>query len=271
MPSTAETYRASGAGRWLSGVLIMAIFTALMIFCLTLIPNKAENKYGVLAWVIMLGVGGIGATLAIFVVLRLQSKANARLIAMLDRTGFATTLKPTEQQALEILQFLSPIVLFEAATYAHQLDWYAMKDEPGGRSIVAQHTLVIGSGKSSQSHARTIVCLPLAQRLPELWLRRRKGQVMRIKGTTETPDIEIGDPRIDKPFIIQSPSDPAAPKRLLTRDVQEFMLNGPKSESWTLARGYVACVFGNYVNETGLGVMLRRTDALRQKWAKKTA
>lgn len=269
MAANAETYRASGGGRWLWGALVLGIFTALMIYCLTLIPNKAENKYGVLAWVVMLGVGGVGAGLAIFVVLKLHARANARLVAMLERSGFTTTRKPTEQQALEIVQFLAPIVMFEAATYPHHLDWYALKGAPGEQSIVAQHTLVIGSGKYAQSHPRTIVCLPLAQRLPELWLRRRRGQVKRIKGTADVPDVELGDKRIDKPFIIQCPIDPAAPKGLLTQDIQEFILTGPKSESWTLARGYVACIFGNYVNEDGLRVMLQRADSLRQTWATK--
>ena len=240
-----------------------------MIYCLTLIPNKAENKYGVLAWVIMLGIGGAGALLAIFVVLRVHARANARLVAMLERNGFATTQKPTEQQAFEIVQFLAPIVMFEAATSSRHLDWYALKGEPGDQSIVAQHTLVTGSGKHAQTHARTIVCLPLVQRVPEIWLRRRKGQVVRIKGTADVPDVELGDKRIDKPFIIQCPGDPTAPKRLLTPDVQQFILSGPRQESWTLAHGYIACIFGNYVNEAGLRVMLQRADSLRQAWAQK--
>jgi len=261
-----EIYRSSGTLRSWIPVFIVLLSIPPTIWALYKLPNKNTNAIGAAAWGIMLGCALCATIVAIVVSHRLAKAAAQKLAAMLNAEGFTAVLEPTEDQRAATLEGMTPLAMFESAGTLH---WFAYRKLDGIKlpAVVLQHSHVVGSGKTTREHFRTLVAWPLAQQSkPEIWMRRPKAGLYKLEGTAQVPDVLVGDKTFDDAFLIQCPGDADAPRRLLTRTIRELILAGPKRESWVLARGYACCIFHNDVAAEGLLVMLSRARRMAEMW-----
>jgi hypothetical protein len=260
-----QKYSSGGKLRsWVPVFIVLAAIPA-MFGPLSLLPNRKENWIGLAAWGIMLGMGILAAGVAFFVAIRLKRAANRRLAAAIEREGFTPALESTEEQRAAVLEGMTPVALLESGG---TVGWFAWQKIEGEKlpAVVMQHSHIIGSGRTAHEHFRTIVAWPLPQVKPEIWMRRPRAGHFKLKGTAGTPDVIVGDKAFDKAFLVQCPADAAAPGRLLTPSIREFILAGPKRESWVLARGYACCIFHADIATDGLLVMLRRAREMAEMW-----
>lgn len=265
MSHQSQKYSSGGKLRsWVPVLILLAAIPA-MFGPLSLLPNRKENWIGLAAWGIMLGTGILAAGIAMFVGIRLSKAAARRLAAAIEREGFTPALDATDQQRAALLEGLTPIALLEPNG---TIPWFAWRNVEGEKlpAVVMQYSHIIGSGKTAHEHFRTIVAWPLAQVKPEIWMRRPKAGHFKLKATADVPDVLVGDDAFDKAFFIQCPADGAAPARLLTPEIRDFILAGPKRESWVLARGYACCIFHADVAAEGLLIMLRRAREMAGMW-----
>ncbi|CAN5394533.1 hypothetical protein BH09PLA1_BH09PLA1_04340 [soil metagenome] len=213
----------------------------------------------------MLGIGLLAAGIAIVLSTRLAKAATRKLAAALEAEGFTAVLEPTDDQRAATLEGMSPLALFESPGTLH---WFAWRKIDGIKlpAVVLQHSHIVGSGKYAREHFRTLVAGPVAQAKPEIWMRRPKAGIYNLQGTATAPDVLVGDEKFDAALLVQCPGDATAPRRLLTQKVREFILAGPKRESWVLARGYACCIFHNDIAAEGLRVMLSRARRMAEMW-----
>jgi len=170
-----EIYRSSGTLRSWIPVFIVLLSIPPTIWALYKLPNKNSNAIGAAAWGIMLGCALCATIVAIVVSHRLAKAAAQKLAAMLNAEGFTAVLEPTEDQRAATLEGMTPLAMFESAGTLH---WFAYRKLDGIKlpAVVLQHSHVVGSGKTTREHFRTLVAWPLAQQSkPEIWMRRPKA------------------------------------------------------------------------------------------------
>lgn len=267
MLTESQHYRSAGRLRSWAPVLVVLLAIPVMVFAVQLLPNVKSNAVGAAAWGIMIGVGLLATVAAFLVSSRLARAARRRLAEALQSQGFTAVLEPTEEQRAAVMEGMQPLALFEAPGIVH---WHAWKKIDGEvlPAIVMQHSYFTGGGRNTREHFRTLVAWPVKQVKPEMWLRRTKVGITKVQATPEVPDVIVGDATFDAAFLIQSPGDATAPRRLLTPAIRQFILAGPKREAWTLARGYACCIFHADVAADGLLTMLRRARTMAEMWEK---
>lgn len=115
----------------------------------------------------------------------------------------------------------------------------------GRRAVRAvEYTFETGSGKSRKTHYNLQVSFDCPVNWPSIWLgeqpdvmHRPISQLFGGGGNAATPDAAF-----NKRWTV-SCENHAMPATLLTADIRDLLMQGPKTERWAIAEGWVTCTW----------------------------
>lgn len=245
-------YRRASDGSWVAVMIFVAFALGPIPLFLALPKGTA-----VVVPIVVIVVGSIGGLwLGFMYVGRVRRRRVGGIRWMLEREGYTVSAEPDDAAKTAAL-----------AGMPHLEAWLWLKD--GYRNIkwtaqsrdgwvrIFEHQFTTGSGKSTQSHERTVIIRGPVRPEARLYLHRmgrfEHWQTSRSAGA----DITVGDVDFDKKWRVTG--DPAWAGFVLTSPVKRLLADAPKGEIWTLGGGVMAFCFQGYADAESLAVMLRRS------------
>jgi len=192
---------------------------------------------------------------------RAQQTRRAGEVAALERAGFRTVERPTEEQRRE---FFAPLAHLGATLDlqggASKLKWFAV--EGGGGSParrVFEHEYTTGGGRTTQLFPHTVVAWPEGHaellrrssnlaRAPWFMMVRLTRMQRRFRKDAELKLPEFATLSEDWFFR----GDPATAKQFLAPSLERFVRRSPVGEEWSVGAGWICCSFKGILDAEGI-------------------
>lgn len=260
-----KAYRSASTHQGLWVAICMAGLVAQTALITYFASNPATKHWSAWAFVPMTLPFFIAIVLAVFTIRRRIRKRRRIVTEGLAAAGYTVTPAPSAEEKEQFFQRIAVFKkTFDLRTDAAGLQWYALRECPGGggTELVCEYEFTSGSGKSTQEHIRMVTVLPhwrAGDPPPTGWhtgfLLARQGNLMRRRRRKQ----ENPDPAFD-PWreLFAVFGDTATGQRFLTPRLRDLLADSPKRESWSVGGDLLACYFPAPLDTKNLAIFLDR-------------